>query len=158
MPKYDLPSKHSAGFENDQLETETVESMWLLFAAICARWQNIAEPLTMKTRFLGFLSNRIELHPEYVSHYRTAATVITELREVHGDGAYEFLFTDPNANIAPPQTPLHITRQLVSNEFIALQLSLGGFKEFTGAINYPGYIAGWNGDGPSPYRTYEPEQ
>src|SRR5882724_73565 len=112
MPKYDLPSKHSAGFENDQLETETVESMWLLFAAICARWQNIAEPLTMKTRFLGFLSNRIELHPEYVSHYRTAATVITELREVHGDGAYEFLFTDPNANIAPPQTPLHITRQL----------------------------------------------
>lgn len=128
MPKYDMPSKHFAGFAEEQLDAETVESMWQLFIAICVRWQNVAEPLTMKTRFLGFLSNRIELHPEYVSHYRTAAAVITELREVHGEGAYEFLFTNPEANSTPPQTPRQITRQLVSNEFIALQLSLGGFK------------------------------
>jgi hypothetical protein len=158
MPKYDLASKQFAGLEEESLDVDTVESMWQLFDAICARWHNVAEPLTLKTRFLGFLSNRIELHPEYVSHYRTAAAVLNELRGVHGEALYEFLFTNPEANNAPPQTPLQITRQLVSNEFIALQLSLGGFKEFTGAINYPGYIAGWNGDGPAPYRIYEPEQ
>ena len=157
MPKYDLPSKNFAGLEDKALDMQTVEDMWQLFVAICARWQNVSEPLAMKTRFLGFLSNRIELHPEYLSHYRTAAAVIAELRGVHGERTYEFVFTNPEANNAPPQTPLQITRQLVSNEFIALQLSLGGFKEFTGAINYPGYIAGWNGDGPAPYRSYEPQ-
>ena len=157
MSKYNLPAKTFAGLEETGLDAETIEGLWQLFVAICARWQN-AEPQTMRTRFIGFLSNRIELHPEYVSHYRLALTAIADLRRENGERAYEVLFTSPQAITTPPQTPLQIARQLVSNEFIALQLSLGGFKSFTGAINYPGYIAGWNGDGPAPYRVYEPKK
>ncbi len=158
MSKYDLPSKTFAGLEEKGLDAETIDGLWELFLAICGRWQNTRDPLSMRSRLLGFLSNRIELHPEYVSHYRSALTAIADLRREHGERAYEELFTSAKASNAPPQTPLQIARQLVSNEFIALQLSLGGFKEFTGAINYPGYIAGWNGDGPAPYRVYEPKK
>ncbi len=55
----------------------------------------------------------------------------------------------------PPVTPFQLTRQYVSNELIALQLSLGGFLRW-GAINYPGYFGGANVPGmPAPYRTME---
>lgn len=154
MPKYDLSEKAFAALHEGELEPETVEKLWQLFRKICERWGNVPEPETMKTRFLRFLSNRIKMNKAYVTHYRTAVRVIDELKQKLGvDGAYEHLFTHPESNNPPHDSLLQQTRQLVSNEFISLQLSLGGFKAFTGAINYPGYIAGWNGDGPPPYRT-----
>lgn len=153
MHKYDLPARHGSPNAGDALDATTLDALWQLFSAICERWQNVAEPLTMKSRLLQFVHGRVLLRPEYASHYRTAAGVIAELQAEHGAQSFEFLFTDAAAGKAPPQTRLQITRQLVSNEFISLQLSLGSFKAFTGAINYPGYIAGWNGDGPAPYRT-----
>ncbi|HEV7404253.1 MAG TPA: hypothetical protein VGO11_15030 [Chthoniobacteraceae bacterium] len=156
MPKYDLQSNHFAGLEEDRLDAATIDALWQLFVRICERWQNVPSAAALRTRWLGFLSNRIEIDPLYVTHYRNAVAVIEELkRQPAIPAAYEFLLTDAEANNAPPQTPLQRTRQSVANEFIAFQLSVGGFKEFTGALNYPGYIAGWNGDGPAPYRTYE---
>ena len=44
------------------------------------------------------------------------------------DNAYRTLFTDKSANQSPPVTPLALVRQKVSNEFVAFQVSQGGFK------------------------------
>jgi len=158
MQSYSLPSKQLAGVEESGIDEALIENLWGVFLAICRHWQNVPEPELMKTRFLGFLSNRIELHPEYLSYYRTAATEIERLAERSGrEQAYLELLTDPSLAKGEADTGLKIARQKVSNEFISLQLSLGGFKSFVGAINYPGYIGGWNGDGPAPYRTHEEE-
>lgn len=156
MQMYSLPSKQLAGLEESRLDEVLVGKLWEIFLAICKHWQNVADPETMKTRFLGFLSNRIELHPEYLSHYRTAVEEIDRLAAGSDrERAHLTLLTDPGLAKGAPDTGLKIARQKVSNEFISLQLSLGGFKSFVNAINYPGYISGWNGDGPAPYRTYE---
>ncbi len=152
MPEND-PCGKALASPKGELDPETVELLWQLFVKICDRWGNVPDSGTMKTRFLRFLSNRIKMNPAYLDHYRKAVKEIERLKQdTQIPDAYEHLFTNPEANNPPIQSSLQIARQLVSNEFISLQLSLGGFKEFTGAINYPGYIAGWNGDGPPPYR------
>jgi hypothetical protein len=70
------------------------------------------------------------------------------------EAAYALLFTDPGALETPPRTPLALVRQCVSNEFVAWQLALGGFKSW-GAENYCGYIGGAFIPGqPAPYRTW----
>ena len=153
MSKYNLASRHFAAHEQIALDAKTVDGLWNLFLAICRHWANVSDPSTMKTRFLAFLSNRIEINANYATEYQRALEVIAELTQERGEQeAYAFLLTNPEANNPPPQTPLQRARQLVANEFITLQISLGGFKDFTGAINYPGYIAGVNGSGPAPYR------
>lgn len=158
MPKFDLPGKQFAGLEEDTLSQEVIDGLWLLFSKICERWDNVPDVKALHSRWLGFLSNRIEMNPLYVTYYRNAVAVIEELKAQRGEAAaYEFLFTDPEANLSPPQTMLQQTRQMVSNEFISFQLSVGGFRKFTGATNYPGYIAGWNGEGEAPYRVYDKE-
>jgi hypothetical protein len=154
MSKYNIAARHFAGLEENALTPETVAGFWRLFVAICRQWDNVADPSTMQTRFRGFLGNRVERNPSYVMEYRNAVAVIAELTQERGEQeAYNFLLTNAEAAHSPPETPLQRARQRVANEFINLQLSLGGFRAFTGARNYPGYIAGVNGSGPAPYRT-----
>ena len=99
----------------------------------------------MKSNFLVFGSNRIALNPNYLAKYRSAAAVIAELFAELGEaGAYEQLFTDAAASLSPPASKLARARQLVANEFVSLQMALGGFKAFGGAENYFGYIDGPN--------------
>lgn len=138
------------------LEVSTLNAMWQLFTQIGKFWQNLEASADYQSQLTAFMGNRIDFDPLYHQYYTTAQQVIEQLIQEHGqEGAYTFLFTDPTANQSPPSTPLAITRQKVSNEFIALQLSLGGFKAFGGAINYPGYFGGANvPDEPAPYRTF----
>lgn len=146
--------------EAHQISSATLEAMWALFVAIGNFWQNVDDPAPMRSNFEVFIHNRIAFNPMYAATYGLAAEVIEELKEEHGDpGGYAFLFTNNLANEAPPDTPLQWTRQLVSNEFVALQLALGGFKAF-GAKNYDGgFIGGPNIPGrPAPYRTLRAEE
>jgi len=60
--------------------------------------------------------------------------------------AYPRLFTDTQANITPAISKLAKAKQLVVNEFIALNLALGGFKAFGDStvidgvpLNYPAF-------------------
>jgi hypothetical protein len=155
MESYDQrPARFLQG-ETNSLDQATAEVIWRLFLAICARWQNVAEPEKMKSRVAAFLLNRIQMDTCYSAEYRDAAQVLDELQARLGswEAACEFLLSDPGANMAPPSSKLQRARQKVANELCALQLALGGFAAFGGAKNYPGFISGVNGDGPVPYRT-----
>jgi hypothetical protein len=157
MAKYNLEAHHHPYQHEEKLPDEkTMESMWNLFVEIGKFWKNNDHPEEMKSNFIVFISNRIQLDPNYVNEYKNAAEVIDELIEELGKReGYKKLFTDAQANISPPTTKLARARQLVSNEFVALQLALGGFKAFGGAENYLGYIGGANIKGQTPYRKYK---
>lgn len=146
---------HPANIGAQPLAPEVYEGMFELFEQICRFWGNLEHAHSFKSRLFVFMDNRIRLHPEYRSIYSHARQTLVELiDEIGKEAAYAKLFTDPAANQAPPETPLALARQKVSNEFIAFQVSQGGFKAFTGAINYPGYIAGAFIPGePAPYRA-----
>ena len=133
-------------------DPQTLDQLWRLFVAIGRHWQNDDQPERMRSNWLVFVANRIRVDASYADEYATAAGVLRGLiAELGEPGAYEKLFTDADANVSPPATPLARARQKVSNEFVALQLALGGFKAW-GAVNYLGYIAGANVQGQVPYR------
>lgn len=152
---YQQQVNHPANIGAEPLAPEVYEGMFELFEHICSFWANLDDPQSFKSRLFVFMDNRIKLHPEYRSIYSHAKQTLDDLIQKLGKAeAYKTLFTDPAANQAPPETPLALARQKVSNEFIAFQVSQGGFKAFTGAINFPGYIAGAFIPGePAPYRA-----
>lgn len=152
---YQTPAKHPLSVGLPPLDENVFASMWTLFGHIGKYWQNMDDPSPYRSQLYSFMLNRINLRPIYRDYYLLAATVTRQLVEQYGeDQAYVFLFTDADAAKAPPETSLALTRQKVANEFMALQLSLGGFKAF-GAVNYCGYIGGANIPGqPAPYRTF----
>lgn len=99
----------------------------------------------MKSNLIVLLSNRIEIDYNYLAEYSNTINVIEEPTNELGDkDTYIKLLTDPSANISPPTNRLSRARQLVSNEFISLCLSLGGFKHFGSKLNYQGYFGGAN--------------
>ncbi len=131
------------------------DAMWRLFVAINAFWDTMPDPTPFRSRLESFMANRIALMPLYFDYYLIAERVITQLIADHGGdetAAYKELFTNTDAAKQPPTTEVALTRQLVSNEFVALHFALGGFVAF-GAKNVPGYFGGANVPGaPVPYR------
>ena len=157
MSEYNIEARNPLPDDQSLLDDNTTDDMWKLFLAICDYWKNVQNPGAMKSSLIVFMNNRIKHDPNYSNEYRNASAVIRELiNELGEKAAYKKLFTDPAAGIAPPMTKLARVRQMVSNEFIVLQLALGGFKEFSSGegANYPGYFGGPNIDGQPPYRTY----
>lgn len=140
-------------------DPQVFASMWNMFVHIGKFWQNMDDPEPYRQNLYTFMENRISLRPIYHEYYAMARRVTDELIASMGeDQAYAYLFTDAGAAQQPPETPLAVTRQKVANEFMALQLSVGGFKVW-GATNLPSYIGGANIPGqPAPYRTFEGAQ
>jgi len=157
MANYERGAPHHPYPHQEELaDPETMAGLWDLFVQIGKFWRNNAEPQAMRTNLVAFIENRIQLNPNYLDEYVNAVEVIKELvAELGEENGYRKLFTDPEANISPPATRLARARQRVSNEFVALQLALGGFKALGGAKNYLGYIAGANIEGQTPYRLYQ---
>ena len=157
MANYDREAPHHPYPHQEELpDPETMLGLWNLFVQIGKFWNNTAEPEAMRSDLVVFIENRIKLNPNYLDEYLNAVEVVDELvAELGEEKGYRKLFTDPKANISPPTTRLARARQRVSNEFVSLQLALGGFKAFGGAKNYLGYIAGANIEGHTPYRPYQ---
>lgn len=153
---YQKAAKHPLSTELPPLQDETFAAMWQIFVHIGEFWQNMDDPTPYKSQLYSFMLNRINLRPIYRDYYISAQMVMKKLIQEKGEkNAYEYLFTDKDAIKTPPENLIAVTRQVVANEFMALQLSLGGFKAF-GAKNYCGYIGGANIPGqPVPYRTFE---
>lgn len=150
---YNRKVKNVANPEDLVIPEALFEDMWQLFVQIGKFWDNLEESDEYRSDLLVFMKNRISLDPSYLHEYKNASAVIKELTyELGEEGAYEKLFTSKEAIDDPPSTPLASARSKVSNEFIVLQLSVGGFKAF-GAKNSLGYIAGGNIKGDTPYRT-----
>lgn len=158
MNRYNLEARLIIQHDLRQLDDELIDSLWGIFVKIGEVWESGIDPAPMRSNFLVFISNRLEIDYNYLAEYINAREVIDELRAELGDEkAYRKLFTDPLANINPPVSRIARVRQRVSNEFAALWLALGGFKVFGSPLNYPGYIGGANLEGATPYRTYPPK-
>jgi len=148
-------AKNPISDSTPEVPGDLFEAMWQIFVAIGRFWGNMADPAPHRIQLYNFMINRIKLYPIYRAYYATAKLVMEELTGKYGaDEGYRRLFTDNQADIEnPPQSALALTRQMVSNQFVALQLSLGGFKAY-GALNYCGYPCGPYIPGvPAPYRT-----
>lgn len=164
LKKYDIPVAHAFSKAEVRIEDDLFASMWQLFLQIGKFWKNgrfvkagndPATEASIQSQLLDFMNNRIEQDACYIGEYRNARTVINQLIEEYGEKkAYENLFTRQVDAKSPPTTPFERARIKVSNEFILLQLALGGFKTF-GAKNYLGYFGGANVKGKPPYRTYQ---
>jgi hypothetical protein len=155
---YQTTEQHPLSAALPPVDQEVFASMWQLFVHIGRFWDNAPAMATepLRTQLYTFMGNRIALDPLYHGYYTLAKKVIDGLIAEHGEeAAYARLFTDPGAGQAPPKTALALVRQRVSNEFVAWQLALGGFKAW-GATNYCGYIGGAFIPGQAaPYRTGE---
>jgi len=146
-------AKHPLSDSSPEVDNDVYEAMWTLFTAICRYWGTIDDPTPHRTQLLNFMLNRIKLNPLYIGYYATAREVLDRMVAQQGNADYELLLTSKDAAAEdPPTSPLAVTRQRVSNEFVSLHLALGGFKAFE-ALNYCGYIAGPNLPGQPPYRT-----
>ena len=103
------------------------------------------------------MQNRIKMNRTYYSDYKLTVNVLRELIQKFGKKqGFIKLLTNPAANIAPPRTKIARARQKVSNEFIVLAMSIGGFKSF-GAKNAIGHIGNANIKNKPPYRVYKDE-
>lgn len=161
MAKYNLEAKYFLFEKLPGINDGLQEELWQLYIQICKFWQTTDHPERMKSDLFVFINNRIEIDNRYNFYYQVYTEVIAELKAKYGDEqAYVQLFTDPQGNITPPTTLLAYVKQFVVNEFISLNLSLGGFKTFGYAnvpdgmpLNYPGYIGGINNLKNPPYRS-----
>jgi len=152
---YQASEQHPLSASLPPIGEDVFASMWRMFVQIGKFWNNMDDPAPYKTQLYTFMVNRISLDPTYHHYYILAKQVTDQLIDKLGeDAAYAFLFTDPSATTAST-SPLALTHRYVSNEFIAWQLALGGFKAW-GALNYCGYIGGAYIPGQAvPYRTSE---
>ena len=154
LKKFRMNVNHSKGDERYAISDDLFESMYEILQQIGVFWENTPEGNDMRTDLYTFMMNRIRLNGCYLEEYKNAQRVLDEFKELYPsvEKAYAAFFTDPGG-LENPDTPLAKARQKVSNEFIALQMSLGGFKAF-GAENYPSYIAGAYIEGQvPPYRS-----
>ena len=127
-------AKHALSDSAPEISKNLYESMWALFVAVCQHWGTIADPAPHRTQLLNFMINRIRINPLYAGYYATAAEALAAMQAQHGAQASEILFTDKAAAAEdPPVSPVAVTRQRVSNEFVGLHLALGGFKSFVGS-------------------------
>ena len=156
MATYNLEARYLLQHDLRALDDLLIDRLWEIFIEIGRFWAPSVATAPMKSNFLVFISNRIEIDYNYVADYRSAVEVMIELVKTHGrDEGVKRLLTDAAGTVFPPLTRLARSRQFVVNEFIHLFLALGGFKDFGSPVNYPGYIGGTNRPGHTPYRTYQ---
>lgn len=153
--KYNRKAYHAADPADLVIPQALFNDMWELFVQIGKFWGKGEVQENFKPDLLVFMNNRIAIDPSYLFDYKNASEVIKELiYELGEEKGYESLFTDKSILDDPPSTLKARARQKVSNEFIVLYISLGGFKDF-GAKNSLGYIGGANIKGKTPYRTID---
>ena len=144
--------------ETVRIEKPVFEAMWRLFNHIVEFWKLDIHLKSAKSQLLSFMQNRIKMDLNYYSDYKATTNVLIELSRKYGEKKGHIkLLTDPAANIAPPMTKMAQARQRVSNEFIILAISMGGFKTF-GPLNALGHIGNANMKQKFPYRVYQDEE
>lgn len=132
----------------EQVLTKTEqEILWKLFVAISEEWQ-IGNVLSFRSGWLEFIQVKMSSPPDFTAEYSNAASVVEELLHVYGDPAgYRMLLIDHGIPTGAPQTRLAHAKRFVVDEFIRVQILLGGFKSFVDPadheeVNYRGYMGG----------------
>lgn len=143
-----------------------VDALWPLFVAIGDAWHNtVHESAGLRSGWLDFLTERCTTRPSYVAEYASALEVLDELRLLHGDDAYDALFFRSGVNSqAPALTRLAHAKTYVVDEFIRVQIVVGGFTRFITPepsaerpdeiVNHRGFLAGSRYNRVTPVRAY----
>lgn len=123
------------------LTSDEIEGLWEVFVAISTLWgSSELNPLHQRSQWLEFIEVRTTQPPSYVEEYRSALSVIEELKSLHPQDAWNRLMLQHGAPAALTNRLAH-ARKFVVEEFIRVWLLTGGFKAY-GAGNYNGYISG----------------
>jgi hypothetical protein len=144
-----------------------VEGLWRAFVAIGEAWQNTThESAGLRSSWLDFLIQKCTTRPSYIGEYVSALEVFDELVAIHTEAqAFPVLFFESGVDtMAPPLTRLAHAKQYVINEFIRVQIVIGGFKNFITPdptelrpdeiVNHRGFIAGSRYNRVKPVRVY----
>ncbi len=144
-----------------------IDGLWRAFAAIGEAWQNtVHDSDGLRSSWLDFLIQKCTTRPSYIAEYVSALAVFDELIAVYGESsAFSTLFFESGVdNVAPPLTRLAHAKQYVINEFIRVQIVVGGFKNFITPepsdlrpdeiVNHRGFIAGSRYNRVKPVRVY----
>lgn len=124
-----------------------LEVLWRLFVAIAEEWQ-IRNVLSFRSGWLEFVQVKMSSPPDFTAEYSNAASVVEELLYIYGDPlGYQMLLFNHGIPAGPPQTRLAHAKRFVADEFIRVQILLGGFKSFVDPaehdeVNYRGYMGG----------------
>jgi hypothetical protein len=146
---------------------DEIDGLWRAFVAIGDAWQNtVHNSAGLRSSWLDFLIQKCTTRPSYIAEYVSALDVFDELIDMYGDSnAFPTLFFESGVdNMAPPLTRLAHAKQFVINEFIRVQIVVGGFKNFITPqpadlrpdeiVNHRGFIAGSRYNRVKPVRVY----
>ena len=119
----------------------------------------VRDSANARSSWLEFIEAKTTVAPSYAAEYRNAIAVVDELIGMYGEeDAFRRLFLKngiPSKQRGKPATRLAHAKEFVVDEFIAVQLVAGGFKEFF-ARNYNGYIGGSRYNRRPTVRAYAP--
>lgn len=133
--------------EREQRMTKAEEQqLWELFVAIAEAWE-IEDVGNLKSGWLEFIVSKTTTSPSYTTEYSNATSVMGELKYIYGESAFSMLLFKSGVGGGPPTTRLAHAKHFVVDEFIRVQVLLGGFKSFIPRedrpqANYNGYMAG----------------
>jgi len=153
--------------EPRQLSDAEIDGLWRIFVAIGANWKNtVHESAGLKSSWLEFVTQKSTIRPSYVAEYVSALEVVDELIEMYGAEAFSNLFFRNGIPRNSLDTRLAHAKHFVVDEFIRVQITTGGFKDFVPRktpaereapeiTNYNGFIAGSRYNRIKPVRTYK---
>jgi hypothetical protein len=150
-----------------QPTTAEVDGLWQAFVAIGDAWQNtVHESAGLRSSWLDFVVEKCTTRPSYIGEYVAALEVFDELVEMYGEvEAFPKMFFESGVDSStPPLTRLAHAKQFVIDEFIRVQIVIGGFKDFItpdppemrpdNIVNHRAFIAGSRYNRVKPVRVY----
>lgn len=146
--------------EDSVLSAATVEGLWKIFVEIGRCWNNLDDDSArVRGSWLEFIHAKTTQPPSYVGEYCNAVSVVQELTELYGPGAFALLFLKSGVPEGPPTTRLAHTKRYVVDEFIRMQIVASGFRGFVTprSYNYNGFIRGSRFNERPRARLYEPK-
>jgi hypothetical protein len=146
--------------EDTVLSAATIEGLWTIFAEIGRCWDNIDEDSAgLRSSWLEFIHAKTTQPPSYVGEYCNAVSVVQELVELYGQGAFGLLFFKSGVPDGPPTTRLAHAKRYVVDEFIRVQIVASGFRGFVKprSYNYNGFIRGSRFNEQPRARLYQPQ-
>lgn len=145
--------------EDSFLSEATLEGLWNIFLEIGRNWDNLDhDSAGVRSSWLEFVHAKTTQPPSYVGEYCNAVSVVRELAEFHGAGAFARLLSESGVPEGPPTTRLAHAKRYVIDEFIRMQVVASGFRGFAAPrpLNYNGFIRGSRFNERPRARTYPP--
>jgi hypothetical protein len=131
--------------EDAVLSAATVDGLWNIFVEIGRCWSNLDnDSAGVRSSWLEFIHAKTAQPPSYVGEYCNAVSVVQELVDFYGPGAFVLLFFKSGVPDGPPTTRLAHAKRHVVDEFIRMQVVASGFRGFVEprSLNYNGFIRG----------------